>query len=162
MAHSLAESATPQPPPGRSESVIGPSAAGRTKESLQIERTKLLAERPAVGGGITMIALGGVGIIAGLISMLPAVILLNTGYAANQSWGTGFLISGIAELVVGAALVIIGCIVVKLVGAQRRLYNDKIDDIERELKHIDDVERGRVMAPPSMLPTQLAEFRRSG
>jgi hypothetical protein len=161
FAHTLGERATPQPPPGRQEPVIGPPASGRSKDSLKSELTRLLAERPGAGGGITMIALGGLGLIAGLITLTPAVILLNTGYTTNQQVGTGLLVAGLVELVVGAVLLIVGIVVTKEITARRRLYNEKIEDIERELKHIDDVERGRTsMPPPALVPTQLAEFRR--
>ena len=159
LAHTLGERALP--PPGRAEPLLGLSASGRSKESLKAELSKLLAERPAVGGGVTMIALGGIGLIAGLICLLPATILLNTGYATNQNWGIGFLVSGLIEIVVGAVLLITGIVVVKEVGARRRLYNEKIEELERELKRQDDIDRGRTQVPPpALVPTQLAAFQR--
>jgi hypothetical protein len=155
LAHTLGEAGT------RSDPVIGDPAVGRTKESLKAELAKLLAERPGAGGGITMIVLGGLGLIVGVVSMLPALILLNTGYATSQNIGVAFLISGLIEIVVGAILLITGIVVTKEVGARRRLYNEKIQSIETELKRLDDVERGRTQRPPdALIPTQLAAFSR--
>lgn len=128
-----------------------PSYAGWSKAQLKQEYDRLRAERPGIGLPIGLLAGGGGALVLGLyIAFFGA--LASTGGASALPFLVTFGVIGTA----GAAMMILGGIVLSRILPDRRVYGRQMDEVERLMKEggDDEEERQYQVPPPPPAPLQ--------
>ncbi len=131
----VAQNDSPPPPPP--PEMAPPSAAnlaprgnyeGWSVEQLRAESRRLNDSRPSIGAPIALLAVGaGLGVFIGAPFTYAGILVLAGGY------GVGVLIFGLAVLLPGIAMAVIGGVWLGARLTERHAIDEQIDDIERRI-----------------------------
>ena len=130
----------PAPPAPVSEL---PSYAGWTRAQLEQEYDRLKEARPSLGLPISLMASGGA-VLAVSLNLLLLGLLSSGG--VNSSAVPFLVVFGIAGTG-GAAMLVIGGILLSRVAPERRPYSQQMDEVQRLLKEGEDQRQYAPEAP---------------
>jgi hypothetical protein len=99
-----------------------------TRDELRAEHRRLDDNRPGLGGQITMIALGGATIFAGVVGLYVGFLTALLGGSPLVP-----LIIGAGLALGGGALLVVGIIMLRVALNERRPFNDAMDEIKQRL-----------------------------
>ena len=106
---------------------------GMARESLLLERNRIEDSRPGIGVPIALIAVGGGLMFAGFITAYVGLIAL---YTSSNVAGVILGIGG-AIFAGGSVMLVIGIIRLVATIRERRIYSDRLDEINRRLEQLD-------------------------
>lgn len=115
-----------------------------TRDELRVEYHRLEDNRPGIGGQITMIALGGATLAVGALTLWVSLLV---GFAGTVPLVP--LIVGIGLVVGGGALLTVGIIMLRLAIAERKPFNEAMDEVKQRLDGSYE-EPGRPPPPPNL------------
>jgi hypothetical protein len=119
---------------------------------LKAEYERLDQTRPTQAGPITMVVMGGVATLGGVLTLMATGLY---SWAARSFQVVPFAI-GLGLVVGGVTLLIVGIVVIRRVAVERQAFSDAMDDIKRLLEgNSQDSELPVASPPPLPNVTQL-------
>lgn len=149
MRGALVEEVQYQQPAGEQPAEL--QLSQMTREQLRAEYKRLEENRPGLAGQITMVALGGATIAAGLLSLYVSFIFALIGGAAP----TIPLIVGVGLVLGGGALLVVGIIMLKMALNERRPFSEAMDEITQRLEGTFEEKREDGLPPPPLPPADV-------
>lgn len=124
--------------------------AQMTRSQLHTEYNRLEDERPGIGLPIVSLAVGAVMLFgSGVTAFFGGLIALGTIKVPSML----FIVAGCVA-VAGAALLVVGIVMLVKTLGERRVYNDQLNDIQERLDQMNGVvpDRPDLPAPPPPPP----------
>lgn len=114
-----------------------------TREQLRAEQRRLEENRPGIGGQITAVALGGVCIFAGVVTLWGSLLIGLGGTVPIAG-----VVIGLGLVFGGGGLLVFGLVMLRMAINERRPFNEAMDEIQQRLEGRWEEEQNPQQRPP--------------